>query len=163
MKVYRKTAMLQPFSGTAVGFGNTPSEGCFPRNFAKLSNKQLAEAYLEPSWISTMELFAKIKDVWVDSKYHSGFSNKGDISVHKSWIKGTSVKKSGSPLPKKFVLNFLQWKPFKNNLKAFYFILKVLFVYKIFKFLSWLFGHVEKNDLIRKIRLTSKIMTSLPG
>ena len=49
MKVYRKTAMFQPFSGTAVGFRNTPSEGCFPRNFAKLSNKQLAEAYLEPS------------------------------------------------------------------------------------------------------------------
>ena len=28
---------------------------------------------------------------------------------------------------------------------AFYFILKALFVIKIFKFLSWLFGHVEKR------------------
>ena len=28
---------------------------------------------------------------------------------------------------------------------AFYFILKALFVLKIFKFLSWLFGHVEKT------------------
>ena len=27
---------------------------------------------------------------------------------------------------------------------AFYFILKSLFVLKIFKFLSWLFGHVKK-------------------
>ena len=27
---------------------------------------------------------------------------------------------------------------------AFYFILKVLFFLKIFKFLSWLFGNVEK-------------------
>ena len=27
---------------------------------------------------------------------------------------------------------------------AFYFILKVLLVLKIFKFLSWLFGHVQK-------------------
>ena len=27
----------------------------------------------------------------------------------------------------------------------FYFILKALFVLKIFKFLSWLFGHVEKR------------------
>ena len=27
----------------------------------------------------------------------------------------------------------------------FYFILKALFVLKIFKFLSWLFGHVEKK------------------
>ena len=30
---------------------------------------------------------------------------------------------------------------------AFYFILKDLFVLKIFKFLSWLFGHVEKTAL----------------
>ena len=28
---------------------------------------------------------------------------------------------------------------------AFYFILKALFVLKIFKFLSWLFGHVAKR------------------
>ena len=42
---------------------------------------------------------------------------------------------------------------------AFYFILKVLFVLKIFKFLSRLFG----NGLIRKIRLTSEFLTSQPG
>ena len=46
---------------------------------------------------------------------------------------------------------------------AFYFILKAFFVLKIFKFLSRLFGHVGKNGLIRKIRLTSKFMTSQPG
>ena len=45
---------------------------------------------------------------------------------------------------------------------AFYFILKALFVLKIFRFLSWPFGHV-KNDLIRKIRLILKFMTSQPG
>ena len=28
---------------------------------------------------------------------------------------------------------------------AFYFILKALFVLKMFKFLSWFFGHVEKT------------------
>ena len=28
---------------------------------------------------------------------------------------------------------------------AFYYILKALFVLKIFNFLSWLFGHVEKT------------------
>ena len=27
---------------------------------------------------------------------------------------------------------------------AFYFTLKILFVFKIFKILSWLFGHIEK-------------------
>ena len=35
---------------------------------------------------------------------------------------------------------------------------------KLFLFLSWLFVQVETtNDLIRKIRLTSKFMTSQPG
>ena len=34
--------------------------------------------------------------------------------------------------------------PLKIMENAFYFTLKALFVLKIFKFLSWLFGHVEK-------------------
>ena len=48
---------------------------------------------------------------------------------------------------------------------AFYFILKALFVLKIFKFSSRHFGHVGKTAwlMIRKIRLTSKFMTSQPG
>ena len=46
---------------------------------------------------------------------------------------------------------------------AFYFVLKALLTLKIFTFLSWLFGHVEKNGLIRKIRLILKFMTSQPG
>ena len=46
---------------------------------------------------------------------------------------------------------------------AFYFVLKALFALKIFKFLSRHFGHIEKNGLIRKIRLTSNFMTSQPG
>ena len=41
-------------------------------------------------------------------------------------------------------------------------MLKALFVLEIFKFLSWLFDYV-KNGLIRKLRLTSKFMTSQAG
>ena len=44
---------------------------------------------------------------------------------------------------------------------AFYFILKTLFVLKIFKFVSSLFGHAE-NSWIRKI-LVSKFMGPQPG
>ena len=47
--------------------------------------------------------------------------------------------------------------------KAFYVILKALFILKIFKFLSRLFGHVRKNSLITKIRLTSKFIRSQSG
>ena len=55
-------------------------------------------------------------------------------------------------------------KPFKNDKKnVFYFVLKAFFVLKIFKFLSRHFGHVEKKSVIRKIRLTSKFITSQTG
>ena len=46
---------------------------------------------------------------------------------------------------------------------AFYFVLKALFVLEIFRFLSSISRHIEKNDLIRNIRLISKFMTSQPG
>ena len=46
---------------------------------------------------------------------------------------------------------------------GFYFTLKALFVLKIFKLLSRLFGHVYKNGLIRKIRLILNFMTSQSG
>ena len=46
---------------------------------------------------------------------------------------------------------------------VYYFILKALFVLKIVKILSRFFGYVEKNGLIRKIRLTTKFMTSQHG
>ena len=49
------------------------------------------------------------------------------------------------------------WKPLM--IKAFYFILKALFILKIFKFLSWLLL-MQKNGLIRKRRLIQSFMTS---
>ena len=45
---------------------------------------------------------------------------------------------------------------------AFYFTLKAFFVLKMFTFLSWLLV-IQKNGLIRKIRLISKFMTSQPA
>ena len=48
-------------------------------------------------------------------------------------------------LPKKFSLFASIWALIKVIKIAFYFKLKGLFVLKIFKFLSWLFGHVGKT------------------
>ena len=45
---------------------------------------------------------------------------------------------------------------------AFYFILKAVFVLKIFKFLSWVFGHVGKLTWLEMAWLTVKFMTSQP-
>ena len=44
----------------------------------------------------------------------------------------------------------LHWKSHKYEKNAVYFILKALFVLKIFKFLSWLFGNVEKTAWLKK-------------
>ena len=52
--------------------------------------------------------------------------------------------------------------PFKMIKNAFYFTEKALFVLEIFKFLSWLFGHVTER-LDRKIRVISNFMISQPG
>ena len=59
--------------------------------------------------------------------------------------------KSGCHLSEK---NFNE-SPLKMMKNSFYFILKALFVLKIFNFLF-----IQKNGLIRKIRLISKCMTS---
>ena len=46
---------------------------------------------------------------------------------------------------------------------AFYFILKALFILEIFQFFVTTFWSCRENGLIRKVRLTSKFMTSQPG
>ena len=51
--------------------------------------------------------------------------------------------KSYSHLPNSFFICFND-SPSKLMKNAFYFILTALFAFKIFKFLSWLFRHVEK-------------------
>ena len=70
--------------------------------------------------------------------------------------------KSGSHLSKKFCVIYLIESPLKVMKNAFYFILKALFVPKIFKFFVTTFWSCRKNRLIRKVSLTSKFMTSQP-
>ena len=57
---------------------------------------------------------------------------------------------SDSHLPKRFCVIFLIESPLEAMKNAFYFILKALFVLKIFKFLSGLFGHVGKTALLER-------------
>ena len=60
------------------------------------------------------------------------------IRTFQNWL-----KVGLSPSKKNCVIASL--KPLKIMKNAFYFILKALFVLKIFKFSSWLFGHVGKT------------------
>ena len=52
--------------------------------------------------------------------------------------------KSGSHLPKKYIFICFNESSLKMMKNAFYFILEVFFVLKIFKFLPWLSGHAAK-------------------
>ena len=72
----------------------------------------------------------------------------------------TEYLKWDSHLPKKICFIYFNESPLKMIKNAFYFILRALFVLKIFKFLSWLSGHVEKTGLVRNMGWTSKFMTS---
>ena len=55
-----------------------------------------------------------------------------------------SFKVGLSPLKKNYVICLIE-SPLKIMKNAFYFILKALFILKIFKFLSRLFGHTGKT------------------
>ena len=63
---------------------------------------------------------------------------------------------SDSYLPKK-LFYLLQWQPFKDDgKKLFYFCSKVLFVLKIFKFLSRICSHVEEKQTAWNFRLLNQ-------
>ena len=64
--------------------------------------------------------------------------------------------------PSGLIQFLLTQNPLITTKNALYFTLKSLFILKIFKFLFWLFGLVEKR-LIGKLRLISRFMTSQHG
>ena len=67
--------------------------------------------------------------------------------------KSRVLKVELSPSEKNCVICLIEI-PLETMKNAFYFILKAFFVFKILNFLSRLLGHVEKNGLMRNIRLT---------
>ena len=81
----------------------------------------------------------------------------------KGLFKYFPVIKVGLSRSKKILCYLLHWKPFRNDEKWFLFHLKSSFRSQdtwVFVTTFWLY---RKNGLIRKIRLTAKFMTSLPG
>ena len=87
------------------------------------------------------------------------------VKLWKLWkwtlYKWCNIKVGLSPSEKTCLICFNE-SPLKIMENTFCFILKALFVFKIFKFLPWRFGHVEKS-FIRKIRLISTFIASQPG
>ena len=66
------------------------------------------------------------------------------------WEELWRIKVGLSTSKRRFVLIFFYDIPSKMMKNAFYFILKAIFVLKIFKFLSWLFGHVKKTAQLER-------------
>ena len=63
----------------------------------------------------------------------------------------TYLLKVGLSPSKKLFLLFASMIVFQKMMKnAFYFILRALFVLEIFRFLFWLFGHVEKTAWLER-------------
>ena len=87
-------------------------------------------------------------------QYYFFFQTLGDSPDVKQFLKskvsglhieGAHSLKSDSHLPKKIVFVCFNESPLKVMKYAFYFILKALFILKVFRFLSWYFGHVEET------------------
>ena len=85
-------------------------------------------SFLESVVLQFPQNIAKVMSIWM-----SKIDEK---------LTGLKIKVD-SHLPKKITF-CINWNPFKKDKNAFYFILKAFFVLKIFKFLSWFFGHLEK-------------------
>ena len=64
------------------------------------------------------------------------------VKFHKSLLLIANIVKNAVSGLRQFLANESPWKIMKN---AFCFILKALSVLKIFKYMSWLFGHVENR------------------
>ena len=62
----------------------------------------------------------------------------------------TLCDKNNVELTLKCLLGSFIQSPLKTVKNAFYFVLEVLFVLKIFKFFPWLFGHVGKTALLER-------------
>ena len=67
------------------------------------------------------------------------------VNVKVEFVGLGSVIKDGLSLSEKNCFIYFNEKPLKMMKNAFHFILKAPFIPKIYKFSSWLFGHVEKR------------------
>ena len=88
-----------------------------------------------------------------------------ESGITKDFLTNTTIiaLKSDSHLPRKICFICFNESPLQMTKNAFYFILKALFILKVFNFLSGVFGHLKKRLDFRTIRLISKFVTSQPG
>ena len=111
------------------------------------------DVYSELCQISTTQLFVKIVNGYNYFR-NINYSHSLLCEIKSTlWNKHESFQymfKVGLSFSKKsYVICFIE-SPLNIMKNDFYFILKVLFVLKISKFLSWLFGHVGKKAWLER-------------
>ena len=75
---------------------------------------------------------------------------KSKFSKCNASCKTQKTLKSDSHIPKKNCIIYFIESPLKMMKNAFCFILKALFLLKIFELLSWLFGHLGKTAWLKR-------------
>ena len=106
----------------------------------KLSNLQLSK-FKSGIKNGTEVTFSLLSKVVGASNDETNFWNKLLLTKINLW----RLHKAGPSPSEKNIFVCFNENPFKMMKIAFYFILKALFVLKIFKLLSWLFGHVVET------------------
>ena len=140
-------------------YGWTLSDKLFSENFSK--RLLTLSCFIDLNWINRETFYTAIYFK------HQLFDHPDAIAL--DWIlffdvlTGNAIYEVGIFWSFKGALSDLRQylaneTPLKMMKNAFYFTLKALFVFKIFKFLSWLFRHVEKRlDYDLKDKVNFKI------
>ena len=126
----------------------TGLSSCYCMHEFRSSNPPMVSRIYNPSWISSPNTFTcqNVAQSWA-SRLNSIFYTSFLFKILKVGFKGAL---SGL---RQFLASERPLEMMKN---AFYFTLKALFILMIFKFLSWLFCHVEKR-LDKKDKVNFKI------
>ena len=100
--------------------------------------------WIKSSLLSLFSICTIFFNSCVASSFRYVFENNKAIDFLSKNFFWLCLKIGLLPSEKNFLICFNDrpWKMMKN---AFYFILKALLVLKVFKFLSWIFGHLEKT------------------
>ena len=106
-------------------------------------SRSLEKFWCEVSVVaSSLSLIKDRSSLQISSRFMLWKNNSKGNKNSEYWINPGLLD---SHLPKKIIFICFKESCLKMMKNNFYFILKALFVLKIFKFLSWHFGHVEET------------------
>ena len=91
-----------------------------------------------------------LKEIYTDVPCELTGSFKNSCSIADSFFLNVFLIKVGLSPSKKNCLICFNESPLKLMKNVFYLTLKVIFVLKIYKFLSWLLGHVEETAYLER-------------